>query len=411
MKFIAAILLLCFAQVAWAAEDAAGAQVRAATKDAVANLLVEVSRVPLTQTMSVGEFVRRTNSADELAKVLQHSQQIGGPRWIDDNTCQIELQISGPLVAQALKRAAASNPRRSPLSLAEVDRAVKTWDERSFSATGSATSKLPIARVRRPAKIGGGAQRDPWWDLADAVRDQAVAAAKVDAAKRCLSGIDSIALTSKSTVGDLLAVKEVGEGMQKWLASQPAARVELHDDLEAEVELSTSPADAYAMLRLLAMKQKEVALPADEKEWLKFRAAFVQQMPPLIGRAVAPAGQPVIQGGGPKPLGLPQRPPAWVAKRLEASGSGAPGRTKLLAARAAEADAEAKLRKQIEDLQLNSKVTLAQAAKEDQRIEKAITRALARSRIGKADYHDNGSADVAVYLDLDALWQELHDAE
>ena len=408
MKYLAVILtLLCFTPLARAADDAAGAQVRAATKDAVANLLDEVSRVPLTRNLSVGEFVRRTNSADELAKVLQRSQQIGGPRWIDDNTCQIELQISGPLVAAALKRAAAANPRRAPLSVVEIERVVKNWDERSFSATGSATSRLPVARVRRAPRMG--LQRDPWWDLSDVVREQTIVAAKTDAARRCLSSVKSIVLTPKSTVGDVLALKDLGDAMQQWLVSQPAASVELHDDLEAEVELTAAPADAFQVFRKLASRQKDIPLPADEAGWSKVKAAFDQGMPAPIGRAVANGvGQP---GPGPKPLGLPQRPPAWVSRRLEASGSGAPGKSKLLAARAAEAAAEEKLRKQIEELQLNPKATLAQAAKGDPRVDQVIGRALARCRIGKADYHDNGSADVAVYLDLDALWQELRDAE
>jgi hypothetical protein len=407
MKFLAVIFLICVAPLCWGAEDAARAQVRAATNDAVANLLEEVSRVPLTRNLSVGEFVRRTNSTEELAKVLQRSQQIGEPRWIDENTCQIELQISGPLVAQALKRAAASNPRRSPLSITDLERAVKYWDQRSFTATGAATSKLPVGRVRHAPRMG--LHRDPWWDLADSVREQTVTAAKLDAARRSLSGVRSVELTSKSSVGDLLAVKEVSEGMQKWMASQPAASVELHDDLEAEVELTVNPEEAYAMLRILAGKQKDVAVPTNEKEWAKVRVDFVRHLPAPIGRAVAnPAGQ---AAGGPKPLGLPQRPPAWVARRLEASGSGAPARTKLLAARAAEAAAQAKLRKQIEELQLGPKVTLAQAAKDDPRVEKAIVRTIERSKIGRAEYHADGSADVAVYLDLDALWQELREAE
>lgn len=404
------ILLSSLAGAARAAPDPAEAQVRAATKDAVANLYDEVSRAPLTGGMSVGDFVRRTNSADELAKVLQRAQQIGGPRWIDENTCQIELQISGPVVAAALKRAAAANPRRSPISPVELDRIVKNWNERSFSATGAATSRLPAARVRRGPRMG--LQRDPWWDVSDAVREQTVAAARVDAAKRCLSGLGQVPLTSNTSVGDVLAVKDVGEAMQKWLASQPAARVELHDDLEAEVELTAAPLDSFAAFRALAMKQKQISVPTDEQGWNKVRIAFEQRMEPPIGRAVAATGAAQAQAQpGPKPLGLPQRPPAWVARRLESTGNGAPGRTKLLAARAAEAAAEEKLRRQIEELQLAPKLTLAQAAKNDPRVERAISKALTRCRIAKVDYHENGAADIAIYLDLDTLWQELREAE
>ncbi len=114
---------------------------------------------------------------------------------------------------------------------------------------------------------------------------------------------------------------------------------------------------------------------------------------------------------GPKPLGLPTHTPKWANRRIEASASGTTGGNKLLAARAAESTAEEKLRRQIEELELNNKQTLAQAAKDDPRVEQAIRRTLTRTRIAKADYHANGSADVVVYLDLANLWQELRDAE
>src|SRR5438552_9428351 len=89
---------------AWAAEDAGRSQVVAATKDAVSNLLDEVARVPLTARLTVGDFLRQTRSTEEMVRVLQRAQQMGGARWIDDHTCQVELQISGPVVAQQLKR-------------------------------------------------------------------------------------------------------------------------------------------------------------------------------------------------------------------------------------------------------------------------------------------------------------------
>ena len=88
---------------AWAADDAARPQVLAATKDAVSNLLDEVARVPLNARVTVGDSLRQTRSTEEMVRVLQRAQQMGGPRWIDDHTCQVELQISGPIVAQQLK--------------------------------------------------------------------------------------------------------------------------------------------------------------------------------------------------------------------------------------------------------------------------------------------------------------------
>jgi hypothetical protein len=85
--------------------------------------------------------------------------------------------------------------------------------------------------------------------------------------------------------------------------------------------------------------------------------------------------------------------------------------SKLMAARDGEAAAEAKLRRQIEELELTPTQTVGQAAKADPRVERAINRALARTRIAKAEYHADDSAEVSVYLDLGDFWRELREGE
>jgi len=407
--FSLVIIGLFLAGQAMAVEEPPRAQVIAATKDAVANLTDEVYRASLTRSLSVGEFVQRTRSSEEFSKVLQRAQQIGGPRWIDDHTCQIELQISGSVVGQALKRIAAADPRRSPLSVNEVTRAVKDWDERSFSGTGAATSRLPVMKGRRAPHMG--LQRDPWWDVSEQARDQAVAAARADAARRVIASVKPIPLTPKSDVSDVLSLKGVADGMQEWLISQPAARVELNDNLEAEVELSAAPDDTFGAFRELAQKQKDVAVPADDQDWAQVRDQFEQKMATPIGRAAAAPGK-VNQTAVVKPAALlPDRAPAWASQRLEATGkASALAKSKLMAARAAESAAEDKLRKQIEELKLDENHTVGQAAKNDPRVDQAIAKAVSRARIGRAEYQDNG-AEVSVYLDLSEVWAALRDAQ
>ena len=407
--FSLVIIGLLLAGQAMVAEEPPRAQVIAATKDAVANLTDEVYRASLTRSVSVGEFVQRTRSGEEFSKVLQRAQQIGGPRWIDDHTCQIELQISGAVVGQSLKRIAAADPRRSPLSVNEVARAVKDWDERSFSGTGAATSRLPVMKGRRAPHMG--LQRDPWWDVSEPARDQAVAAARADAARRVIASVKPIALTPKSDVGDVLAVKGVADGMQEFLVSQPAARVELNDNLEAEVELSATPGDTFGAFHDLAQKQKDVAVPADDQDWAKVRDQFERRMATPIGRAPAVQGK-VNEAAVGKPAALlPDRAPPWVGQRLEATGkASALAKSKLMAARAAESAAEDKLRKQIQELKLDDNRTVGQAAKNDPRVDQAISRAVSRARIGRAEYQDNG-AEVSVYLELSEVWAALRDAQ
>jgi hypothetical protein len=387
-----------------------------------------------------------------MVRVLQRAQQMGGPRWIDDHTCQIELQISGPVVAQQLKRVAAADPRRSPLAAADLDFAVRNWDERAFTATGTATSRVPMvgggggrtgeARVGfAPNGVGfvgagggGGVgnervNRDSWRDVNDAGREQTIAAAKADAARRSLASVRGITIGRDVTVGDLLNVRSVDDGMHEWFLSRKSARVELNGGGEATVELSAAPDEAAEALRGLALKQKDVAVPGDAAAWERVRREFERQMATPIGRAIAPLGGgraaaalPAARGDKGDDLGnarigrkpgvvIPDRAPSWVGRRLSQTGRGTPERSsKLRAARAAEAAAEEKLRREIEQLPLTEKQTVGEAAKADPRVERAVGRALNRSRISRANYHDDGAADVDVDLDLDVLWQELRDA-
>jgi hypothetical protein len=423
-------------------EDVGRSQVLAATKDAVRNLLDEVSRAPLTRRLTVGDFLRETRSTDEMNKVLQRAQQMGGPRWIDDHTCQIELQISGPLVAQQLKRAAAADPRRSPIALPDLDRAVRNWEERAFTATGSATSRTPAVGLGgrfAPPRAGflrdgnprENIARDPWRDVNTAGRESAVATAKAEAARRSLASIEPIPLTAGTTVGDVLGVRSVGDGMHEWLISRGTVRVDLNPGGEATVELAASPAQAFDAFRRLAVKQKDVAVPTDEREWDRVRGDFERMMLTPVGRSVANAGGRAAPAPPPPPRGkgedignqaigrrpggavlVPDRAPAWVDRRLSETGRGAPDRSsKLRAALAAESAAEQKLRREIELLPLTDKRTIGQAMKDEPRVERAVTRALRDVRRSSVRYNDDGSAEADVYFNLETLWQELRDLE
>jgi hypothetical protein len=442
MKFAGLTILMLTSVLAGgpptrAAEPLTRAQERAAIEDAVQGLLSDVSRMSLSRDLTVGDFLRRTRSTDEVVKTLQRAQQLGGIRWIDEQTCQVELQISGPVVGAALVRAAAANPRTTPLPVREMERVARDWEGRTFSATGTATSRQPAAR--RPAGAGANAggpgrlgfapeggnaggrplpRRDPWDAVPAASRDQAVAAAKQDAARRVVHSVRAIPVTARTTVGDVLSVRGVGEAMQEWVVSQRATRVDFRDDLEAEVELDVTPAAALAAFRDLAARQRDVAVPTDDAGWELVRKDFERKLAAApVGRGVPPA-----EGGGGGPaignqvIGRPRDGlvgaagrPLWADRRLSERGTAGParGRSKLAAARVAQAAAEDKLRAQIEALVLDGQRTLGDAAKQDPRVEQAIRRALAASRIGRADYKDDGGADVDVFLDLDTLWAEV----
>src|SRR4051794_37510228 len=78
--------------------------------------------------------------------------------------------------------------------------------------------------------------------------------------------------------------------MRDWFLSRKAARVDLSTDGEATVELSVAPDEAFDAFRGLAVKQKEVPVPADPAAWDRVRREFERQMATPVGRSVAPLG-------------------------------------------------------------------------------------------------------------------------
>lgn len=397
------IVMLMLLTASLRAEDPTRAQISAAIRDAVSNLMDEVARSYVTRHTTVADILRKTGGYDELTKALQTAQQLGGPRWVDERTCEVELQISGPRVGQALLRIVNARPKDSPVTVGELSRAVKGWEDRVFAATGSTTSAAPVARARPRV----GMARDPWVQVPKSAREQAIAAAKLDAASRSLASVSPVVLTPQSTVRDVLALKEVGEGMQTWFVSQPTTRVELLDDLRAEVELAATPVQAFSELRTLSVKavHKEVPLPADDQAWERAKTDFVKRMRAPVGRGVVPA-ENEVQDFTRRPMGLVgNRAPEWVNRRIDATATGK-GQNKLLAARAAESSAEEKLVEIIYDLQWDNQ-SIGKIVKSDKRVAEAVRRASSHARIGKTEYLDGGNAKVTVYLDLSEVWQEL----
>src|SRR5688500_5737051 len=85
-------------------------QVAAATARAVERLRAQIAREQVGRNVTVADILKSTGGNDNLVKTLQRSQMIGGPRWLDDQTCQVRLEIAGPRVAAALLQIVSAKP-------------------------------------------------------------------------------------------------------------------------------------------------------------------------------------------------------------------------------------------------------------------------------------------------------------
>src|SRR5204862_7590703 len=139
----------------------------------------------------------------------------GGPRWIDDQTCQVRLEISGQRVAQALISIAQSNPKKSPIAPELLTGRLRDWNERTFSATGTSTGAAAIEMVR-PTD-----ESPAWSRVSDQARQDAITAAKQDAVHKVIESIKPIEL-----VKDALNDAQIQRELERWLASPPVTEVE-----------------------------------------------------------------------------------------------------------------------------------------------------------------------------------------
>jgi hypothetical protein len=399
MRPVSLMLVLSLALGAWArAQDASARdqreQMAAATSRALESLRAQVAAEPIGPGLTVQDLLDKTRSTKTLMQTLRRAQQIGGPRWLDPQTCQVRLEIGGPMVANALYNIAAHD-NRTPIAPDALQARLLSWNKRTFSATGTSTGAAAVEQA-----------------LADKVHRQAVCDARRDAVNQVLQSIRPIPLNKGKTVADALALPGVRDEIEKWLNDRPVTQVEFRDvQQQARVTLAVAGDELFDTFRAAVAKQADALGPMDEPSWSRVRDEFIARVGPAAGRAMAMQNPPA-NAAAPPPVAIPSAAPDWVDRQLEASGVGGGGAgSRLKAARAAEADAADKLRAMIEPLVLSPGLTLRDAAQQDKQIALAIDRALIRgTRTTRVDYPPDGGAKVVVTLDLRDLWQEIASA-
>ena len=394
---VASLISMFLPTLLLASEDSRRAQVAAATADALGALERDVLAASVTPGVSVEQFLQKTRSRDAFDKTLRQAEQIGGPRWLDDKTCQVRLELPGGDVAEALVAIAQDHPGEAGLP-ADVlrDRLDRSLRDTTFAATGIST--CASERLRPPPG------QVAWRGVPEAAVKAAVKDARRDAARRVLDELRS----ADPRLDKALADEKVRGDLEAWVMSRPVTSVDFRDDLEVRVAVATGGDAVWRQLLAAVGERKDLDFPNDERAQGEIRNAVVRGVDATVtGRAVAKTN-----GGGaavnPRAtVAVPREPPGWVTDQVDARGSSRAVNGRLKTARAAERDARDKLRERIEALSLSRNLTLGDAARRDDRVRDAIDRAIDRARPRKVNYRSDGGAEVSFTLDLRDLWYDL----
>jgi hypothetical protein len=378
--------------------DPHDAEIAAATENARAALRLELLDWSITPSLTVEDLLEHSGKSKSFDAVIDHAQQMGGIRWLDDQTCQVRLEIAGHDAAAALLRIAADKSTHVPRSVGEFRRALGGWDDLNFCADGTSIAPTLAARLAPAATAG------PWATVGDRDRQAALIAARDNAVDRIVQSIGMVGLPHGHRLAEVFLDRHVSSTVMTWLQSRPITAVQFGDDLEVRLTISAPPAELWAVLRPALADQLRVPIPTSDSGWQALRSAISARVGPGVGRGfavAAPQAQPMIV--------LPAQPPAWAATTANAEGNAGSAGFPLRTARAAERVALDHLRAKIDSLPLTSQLTLGQAAATDPRIAKAIDRAIDMAQTCQVDYDtpEPGAVRAKVQLPLALLWREL----
>lgn len=333
-------------------------QVESARVAAEARLMELIEREPLGRGVAVGDFLSQLGASDGLSGLLPMARTVGGIRWIDEQTCQVRVELPGDKVGQYLLDLALAQPNRVALPYGTLETRVSQWKRRSFSATGSSLAWERAQVLPPPAWMAG------WRSVDDSGRRAALLAAREEVRRMLLE--ERLMPASDDEQG-----RQNGESVELLSVSA----VQFHEDRSVEVAFAVSSVNGEGR-------------PTPRI---------------LTGRARVPSA-----GGATTQMAvIPAPPPRWVDSLLQATAESETRKTPLQTARAAQSAAELRLGEQITGLPLPDGTTIGAASAKDASLAAAVERAVGRARVSRIEYRADGSVFVQVSLAGDRLWREI----
>jgi hypothetical protein len=377
--------------------DPRQSQVQAATANGIAKLREQVLGTKISRSTTVGDFLARAQATDDLKTVLDSAQPVGGPRWLDDQTCQVRMELPGQKVSAFLVDVARDQSRHAGVKPEALAAKLADWKGLKFTGVGCSSGGESVDLAEPHDAVGR------WSEVSDSARRKAIAQARADAVQKVIHSIGSFTIDGKTPVSDALAEASIAGHLHDWLARQPVTKIDFLDDLNVSVTVSVTPAALSAAVRS--------AIAADSTFSRKISvdgAKLDTQMQTLPASYTGLA--PAAIAGAPTSLPsvvLPLTPPDWVDQQLDAEGVASGRGDRLKLSLAAQKDAVAKLRVQFQRLNIDSTSTLGDAARTDPALNQAIDRAMKQAHTSVVTYNTDGSVHVKISLDLKDAWEQL----
>jgi hypothetical protein len=358
---------------------------RAAVDSAVAQVIAQVSGLPLTPGLTVGGFLDATGGRGLLAEKISAAPRPGGVRQLGPQTSQVRVDVSGEFLLAALAEVARERAGRSPIPAELIETQGAALLGRRFVATGTVTT--PAAAMN----LSGASAGDGAVGTGSAATPEQIERARVRAVET------TVARLREAGVLPVANAESAAASARNYLSTCPVSRIAVDGQGQVVVELSIVADELIAAIRGggdASARAGDARLSDTEMRDAVQRAA----VPSVATKSVTRGGEAV---------GQVMLAPPWAEDAFAATVRHKEKLSRLALVRAAERKAAAELRGQIL-ARLSADGALPGGLRaDDGTLDGVMDRAMAGARTVSVDFVSADEVVVVMSLHGRQVWEEV----
>lgn len=400
---------------------------RAAQVDGYRKLAELVKGLQIQSNTYVRDFVAES---DQIQTSFDHfikgAKVSGLPRYYEDGTCELDMEMTLMQVVQALKTIAVEHRHPFGSHTHVWDEMIQFNQKKVIRVTGSGVPR-PEPTFGEPLEAQAPVYSSPtggmpgWENVTAQGRLMAQRAAKVDAYRNLAEVVKGLQISSNTYVRDFVAESdEISTRLDTFLKSvkqigpyryMPDGIVEC--DVEVAIQtivkelvairdwhVHRHPNYQWRHVHLRTVRFEEITKIYPKKF---VRATGNGTVPAKYMRSSSPAEKhPMVASK-----------PVWASQMLSALGTGIPTEGvsseegKIMAMRAAEMDAKRNLAEMVYGVQINSQTTVRDYVTENDQIQAKVQTVLAGARVSNPVFLEDGSVEIVAEISMEEVWDQL----
>ena len=399
---------------------------RAARADAIRKLAERIRGLQITSQTTVSDFVTESDTINTaMTAFLNGMKEIGKPRYMEDGTCQVVMEVKLQELVVELKRCHAAYYKGNKVKVRDIEKLAVTNSIKLIRETGNGAPRPEFVEEPLQAVAPGelmsfshlkGTAKAYWMARCLAQgRLMAVRAARIDGLRRLGERIRGVMITSTTSVRDFVAESDqIDVDMRAFIRGAREVGIRYHEDeLIVEVEMAVTLRELLVSLKAWGeqhYKGNKVKTQQFEKLIVNSRDKVIREtgmgVPPEKYLKDVTAAEKMV-------VATAAKAPPWVTQTLKVVGQSAldtqnpnKAQAKLMALRGAELDARRKLAERINGLTITSNTSVQDFVAVNDQIATSMLAFQQGAHVlaGTQKLLDDGTAEVTVEIDLKPLW-------